>query len=454
MVDHPSFVSDLIEVLGVDIVEADPEICRTFEIEWTGRFQGRAACVVRPRSLDDVVALVRWCREHHRPLVPQGGNTGLVGGSVPDASGEHVLVSLKGLDRIREIDLVAGQVTVEAGVTLADLEAALRDSPWEFGVDLGARDSATLGGMTATNAGGLRVLRHGTMRANVVGIEAVLGNGDVVAHLDGLMKDNTGYDLAGLLCGSEGTLAIITAVRLRLVPRWSDHMVVWLACENWHHAVEVATRARLALDGLDSLEAIDHRALALVQSQLGLPTLFDPMPPVALLVAWAGRGDPPEALGDLVGDHRHVAALDSTQVRALWSYRERVTEAIARTGVPKKFDVTLPLARLAEFTDRLRTVSVADGAVLFGHLGDGNLHVNLPGVGGEVTNLADDVDGAVLRLVAECGGSISAEHGIGRHKAPWLHLNRSVPERAAFRALRTALDPAGIMNPGVLLGDA
>jgi FAD/FMN-containing dehydrogenase len=287
------------------------------------------------------------------------------------------------------------------------------------------------------------------MRANVVGVEAVLGTGAQVSHLDGLVKDNTGYDLAGLLCGSEGTLGVITALRLRLVPRWPDRCALWVACHSWEDALALATRARLEIDGLDGLEAVDAAALALVQSELGLPPLFAPIPEVALLVVWAGWGDPPESLGLLVADHDHVVAQDGPAWRAFWAYRERVTEAVARKGIPKKFDVTLPLRRLAEFIHRVSDALGQHRLVLFGHLGDGNLHVNLPAAGDD--DLA--LDDAILRLVADCGGSISAEHGIGRHKAPWLHLNRSDAERETFRILKAALDPAGVMNPGVLFAE-
>lgn len=444
--DSSTIADRLRHLVGADTVVDDREVMSSFESDWTGRFHGRAACVVRPASLDEVEQIVTWCRDSGVALVPQGGNTGLVGGSIPDPLGQSVVVSTRRLDRIRDVDLVAGQVTVEAGVTLAQLESVLAGSGWEFGVDLGARDSATLGGMAATNAGGLRVVRNGTMRTNVVGVEAVLGTGAVVSHLDGLVKDNTGYDLAGLLCGSEGTLGVITALRLRLVPRWPDRCALWVACRDWEHAVTLATQARLEIDGLDGLEAVDSRALALVHSALDLPPLFDPTPGVALLVVWAGKGDPPEALGSLVAGHDHVVAQDGPPLRMLWAYRERVTEAIARRGVPKKFDVTLPLARLSEFTQRVAHVVVDHSVIMFGHLGDGNLHVNFPGA----ADAPPDLDDAVLRLVAECGGSISAEHGIGRHKAPWLHLNRSDAEQATFRAIKAALDPAGVMNPGVL----
>lgn len=436
-------------LLGDDVVVTDPAINSGYEVDWTGRFRGRAACVVRPRSADQVQTVVRWCADHGVPVVPQGGNTGLVGGGVPDESAQAVVLSLRGLDTIGESDTIAGQVTVGAGVTLAELDSALAGTPWEFGVDLGARDSATLGGMAATNAGGLRVLRYGTMRANVLGVEAVLGTGQRISHLQGLVKDNTGYDLAGLLCGSEGTLGVVISLRLRLVPRWRDRCVVWVACDDWDHAVRLASRARLEVDGLDGLEAVDEASMRLVQQQLGLPELFRPTPSVALLIAWAGRGTPPDALGDLVAPHKHLVGVDPPAWRSLWAHRERVSEAVATRGIPRKFDVTLPLQRLAEFTRNLPDVVQGAEAAVFGHLGDGNLHVNLVAAGESSPHA--DLDHRILSNVAEFGGSISAEHGVGRHKVEWLGLNRTPEELTAFARVKAALDPAGIMNPGVIL---
>lgn len=442
----------LVDRFGTDLVICDDDLIAGYEIDWTRRHVGRAAAVLRPRTCDQVAEMVRWCGDRSVALVPQGGNTGLVGGSVPDASGGSVVVSMRGLTEIGPLDEYAGQITVGAGVTLADLENRLAGSHWEFGVDLGARDSATLGGMAATNAGGVRVLRHGTMRANVMGLEAVLGTGEVVSHLGGLVKDNTGYDLAGLLCGSEGTLGIITALRLRLVPRPLERMVVWVACRDWGDAVELATALRRHVEGLDALEAVDRRSVELVADATGTAPVHEPIPQVSLLVAWAGVSAPTEALAVALGDREHAVGVDPSAMRALWERRERVTESVSSRGVPHKLDVTLPLARLAEFTSRVHEVLAPDDVALFGHLGDGNLHVNVVG-GGEPTHHRSglDLDAAVLGLVADSNGSISAEHGIGRHKAPWLHLARSPAELATFVRLKAALDPAGILNPGVLV---
>jgi FAD/FMN-containing dehydrogenase len=443
---------DLTDVVGAGHVVDDPDVRAAYEVDWTGRFRGRAAAVVRPETVDQVGALVAWCAARGVALVPQGGNTGLVAGAVPvGAATDAVVVSLRAFDRLEPVDVLAGQVTAGAGVTLAQLHAHAEAAGWAFGVDLAARDTATVGGMVATNAGGVRVLRYGSMRAQVVGVEAVLGTGAIVRHLGGLVKNNTGYDLPGLLVGSEGTLGIVTAARLRLVPRPPDRLVVLAAVPTVPEAMAVAAELRAAVDGLDAIEAVLGDGLDLVGAQLGLPRPFPDVAEVALTVEWAGSGEPPAALVKALAPYPSVAAADSPGRARLWAYRERMAEAIARVGLVHKLDVTLPAGSVAAFADEVPgVVAAADRRArvhLFGHLGDGNLHVNVTGVAADDTA----VDEAVLRLVAAHAGSISAEHGVGRAKAPWLGLSRSPDEIATFAAIKQALDPAGILNPGVLL---
>jgi FAD/FMN-containing dehydrogenase len=265
-------IPGLVEIVGDDHVLTDPDLRVPYEEDWTRRFRGDARAVVRPGSVDEVARVVRWCGEHGIAIVPQGGNTGLVGGAIPHDGA--IVLSLRRLQAIRELDTAAGQVTVEAGVTLATLAAACQGSGWEFGVDLGARDSATLGGMIATNAGGTRVLRYGMMRDNLIGLQAVLGDGSQISHLGGLVKDNTGYDLAGLLCGSEGTLGIVTAARLKLVPAWPDRLTVAIACASWTDAMALANRLRREVEGLDGLEAVDAAGQRAAYTHLGLRLPF------------------------------------------------------------------------------------------------------------------------------------------------------------------------------------
>ena len=314
--------------------------------------------------------------------------------------------------------------------------------------------------MIATNAGGINVVRHGTMRAHVMGIEAVLGDGSVVSHLGGLPKDNTGYDLAGLLTGSEGTLGIITAARLRLVPLLAHRVTAALGFAGLAEAVAaVATLRRVT--SLDAVELVLADGVALVASVLGL----DPPPalraPAALIVDAAAAVDPTEELAVAVGTLDLVAepvvATTPDQRRRLWAVREGHSEAINRLGPPIKLDVSVPAARIAEVVATLPSCLPAGaGLVIFGHLGDGNLHVNVTGVlrhDPSPDDLArvDAVERAVLTVVVGAGGSISAEHGIGTAKAPYLSLCRSPAELEAFGRIRRALDPRGILNPHVLV---
>ncbi len=444
-------VGRLRDVVG-DHVVIDPEIVSTFTTDWTGRFVGHADAVVRPGSTDEVAAVVDVCRQLGVALVPQGGNTGLVGGGVP-LHGEVVL-TLARLDGL-SVDTLAGQVTAGAGATIGAVQRAATGAGWAYGVDLGSRDSATVGGTIATNAGGIHVLRHGDTRAQLLGIEAVLGTGAVVSHLGGLVKDNTGYHLPGLVCGSEGTLAVVTAARLRLVPPAQAHAVAVLAFTSVTEAVEAGTAFRRSLPGLEACELFLEDGLDLVCRTFGLARPFAAPHPVLLLVEVGGEDDPTDALieaaGGVDGVADTVVVTDPIRRAELWRYREAHTEAINSLGPPHKLDVTVPLDAMADFVetvpDRVGAVESRARTWLFGHIGDGNIHVNVTGLSPD----DDRVDDAVFTLVAEVGGSISAEHGIGTAKRDWLHLSRSDAEIDAFRAVKHALDPAGILNPHVLL---
>jgi FAD/FMN-containing dehydrogenase len=445
------------EVVGPAHVLSDPDTRAPFETDWTRRFSGPSRLVVRPASTDEVASVVTTCRAAQVPIVVQGGNTGLVGGGVPGPSGSPapVILTTVRLDQVGAVDTAAGQITAGAGVTLGRLQGVAAASGLAFPVDLAARDSATVGGMIATNAGGLHVLRYGSMRAQVVGVEAVLADGTVVSRLSGLVKDNTGYDLSQLLVGSEGTLAVITAARLRLVPPSPERVVALLGLESTSSALRVLDTVRRGADGLQAAEIFYAEGLRLVRehSRLGAP--FRREWRVYLLLECGGRGDPSPSLFEVlagldVADDASAVATDPAGRARLWEYRESHTEAISALGVPHKLDVTLPQGRLAEFEGAVRSVvdKVAPGAelILFGHIGDGNLHVNVVGPPPE----DETIDEAILELVASMDGSISAEHGIGRAKSRWLHLSRSPAELAVMRAVKAAVDPDGLLNPGVL----
>ena len=445
-------VERLREVVGPHVL-VDPDVVASYTTDWTGRFVGHSPAVVRPGSTQEVAGVVRACREAGVSLVPQGGNTGLVGGSVP-LEGEVVL-GLARLGDVEPVDELAGQVTAGAGATVAALHQAAAAAGWSYGVDLGSRDSATVGGTVATNAGGLHVLRHGDTRAQVLGLEAVLGIGEVVSHLGGLVKDNTGYHWPGLLTGSEGTLAVVTAARLRLVPtaRWRTTAILAFAAVA--DALEAASLVRRSLPSLDACELFFEEGVRLVGSITGMPPPFAGPHPVCLLLEAADRTDPTSALAEVTASLSHVldtvVATEPGPRAALWRYREGHTEAVNTLGTPHKLDVTLPQRSLSDFIERVReAVAAVDPEAevwLFGHVGDGNIHVNVTGVAPD----DERVDDAVFRLVAASGGSISAEHGIGTAKKRWLELMRSPTELDAFRAIKRALDPDGILNPNVLL---
>ncbi len=451
-VDHSPLIADLRAAVGARHVLVDADLRAGYERDWTGRFVGSTPCVVRPASAVEVADVLGVCVRHGVAVVPQGGNTGLVGGSVP-LDGEVVL-SLRRIDAVGEVDLLARQVTVGAGATLGAVQASLRDSGLAVGVDLAARDSATIGGMVATNAGGIHVVRHGPMRSQVVGVEAVLGDGRIVEHLGGLEKDNTGYDLGALLCGSEGTLGVITRVRLRLVSPPVERTLAMIGCPSSAAAVETAAAVR-SVAGINAIEAVWSSTAEAVARYLGAEVPVDAQ--VVVLVEVGGDDDPSgplaEALEGLPGvvDDALVATGPAGQLN-LWRFREAATESLAAAGVDVKLDVTLPAGELARFAEDVDGIvsSVDPGAAtyLFGHLGDGNLHVNVRSLAAPLTDIEDEV----LTEVAARGGSISAEHGIGTAKRAWLGLMRSDDELSAFRSLRRALDPDGVLNPNVLVG--
>ncbi|MCA2216800.1 FAD-binding oxidoreductase [Jidongwangia harbinensis] len=441
------------EIVGAPHVAVDEDLKSQYETDWTRRFTGEARCVVRPASTAEVAAVVRTCADAGVPITVQGGNTGLVGGAVP--AGGEVLLNLGRLTALDDVDVLEGQVTAGAGVTLEKLQQHARPHGLDVGVDLAARSAATVGGLVATNAGGLRVVRYGSMREQLTGIEAVLADGTVVSRLGGLAKDNTGYDLTQLLAGSEGTLAVITKVRLRLVPLLPARAVALVAVAGVPAALQLLAAARAGLPSLSAAELFLAEGLDLVRAHGKLAAPFAESYPAFVVLECSARTDPTDELLEVLGECPAVedatVASDATGVAKLWAYRETHTEAISAAGLPVKLDVSVPLRELSGLVDDLPgTVSAAaPGArvIIFGHLGEGNLHVNVLDAGAD----AEQVSDAVLRLVAQRRGSISSEHGVGRAKTRWLSLSRSDAEIAAMRRIKGALDPAGTLNPGVLL---
>jgi FAD/FMN-containing dehydrogenase len=446
--------SRLADLVGPEHVLTDRDVLAGYETDWTGRRHGHARLAVRPATRDEVAAVLRTCRDAGVAVVAQGGNTGLVGGGVP--RGGEVVLSLARLTGLGPVDRLAGQVTVGAGATLAAVQRHARSVGLDFAVDLAARDSATIGGMVATNAGGLRVLRWGSMRAQVAGLEAVLADGRVLHRMTGLPKDSTGYDLVGALVGSEGTLAVLTAVRLRLVAAGRHGVTAVLGVADTAAAQRVLAAVRAAVPSLTSAEVFYADGLRIVRQHRGLAAPFGTEAPCYLLLDCAAPDDPTEALATVLDGCADVLdsaiATDEAARRALWAYREGHTDAISALGIPLKLDVGVPAPAVPAFEAELRDLvaTAAPGArlILFGHLAEGNFHANL--IGAEEADLTDPV----LRIVAGHGGTISAEHGVGTAKTRWLPLVRSAVELDLMAATKRAWDPDGLLNPGVLVAAA
>ena len=444
----------LAEIVGAANVLVDPDLTARYRTDWTGRFVADRALVVRPGSAAEVAAVVAACRAEGVAVVAQGGNTGLVGGGIA-LDGEVVLSAerLAGVEVTGPAALVAG-----AGATVDAIQRTARGLGLRYGVDLASRASATIGGTVATDAGGTRVLRHGQTRRQVTGVELVTGTGAVISTIGRPARDNTGYDLTGLACGSEGTLGVLTRVEVRLVPAPAHAVVALLRFDDPAAALRAAEHVPARLPSAEAVEVFVDAGLRLVCSTFALPTPFPTVDGGYLLIEASGD-DPPDRLtdalaavaGDLDGVADVAVATSAADRDRLWRYREAHTEAIARLGPAHKLDVAVPTGSLAALAAAVpaavAVVAPEATAWLFGHGGESTIHVNVTGAP------ADDerVDEAVLRLVADLGGSISAEHGIGRAKRRWLDLARDSASIAAFEAIKAAFDPDGILNPAVLV---
>jgi FAD/FMN-containing dehydrogenase len=451
-------LADLADITGSDHVLTDPGVIGGYTTDWTRRYSGPARCVVRPASAEEVAGVVLACARHGVPIVPQGGNTGLVAGGVPyrgNPAAIGVVLSARRLTRLDPVEVLSGQVTAGAGVTIANLREHATRAGFEYGVSLASRQSATVGGTIATNAGGVQGIRYGGTRAQVLGVEAVLANGSVVSRLGGILADNTGYDLAQLMVGSEGTLGVITAARLRLWPAEPPVLTVLAGVGGIAEAVALQAVIRAAVPGIRAVEYFEAPGLALVREHTGLPAPLPEDYPAYLLTEVSGSPENAEDYAErlVVSPQLESAsvAVDASGREALWAYRERHTESISAAGIPHKLDVAMPLSQLPGFRAELdELIAKLDArAIVFGHIGVGNVHVNVLGPDPE----DQAVDEAVLGLAAAHGGTISAEHGIGHAKAALLYLSRTPAEIAAMRAVKSAMDPAGILNPGVLLAE-
>ena len=452
--------------LGDEGVLTEPDDIAPYVADWTGAHVGATTAVVRPANTAGVAAAVRLCGEAGVAVVPQGGNTGLVGGAVPDASGTQVVLSLGRMRRIRHVDPVADTITVEAGAVLHAVQEAATAAGRLFPLSLGSEGSCTIGGNISTNAGGTAVLRYGMMRDLVLGLEVVLPDGQVWEGLRPLRKDNTGYDLKQLFIGAEGTLGVVTAAVLRLLPATPRRATALVALPSVDSAVRLLPVLRERAGGrLTAWELLNRQTLELVVAHV--PGARDPFRTPHDwygLVELAGSADDEldtlleSALGaavaaDLVREA--VVASGPTQRRSLWALREGISEVQKVEGASIKHDVTLPIAALPEFVAQMapRLESVLPGLrlVTYGHVGDGNLHYNLSAPVGDDAALhaaAPELTRSVYDAVTGAGGSISAEHGIGVLKRDAAAACKSEVENELMRAVKRALDPRGLMNPG------
>ncbi|MCX6422521.1 MAG: FAD-binding oxidoreductase [Actinobacteria bacterium] len=456
-------VDELIEIAGGSHVSTDPAVIVGYCTDWTGHLGGLALAVVRPADASEVAAVLSACVHHGVAVIPQGGNTGLVQGGVPDrdTSAPVIIISTVRLNTIEPVDELSGQVTVGAGTTLADVQRAVRAVGWEYAIDLAARDSATIGGTVATNAGGIHVIAYGMTRAQVTGIQAALPltSPTLIDHLAGLAKDNTGYDLAGALTGSEGTLAVITAVRVKLHRPMGRTSLALIGTDSYDTALRLISSAVRPGIRVRAAELMDRFGLEITLGLIGQSSPLAREHEVVLLLEIADGGDASGFVADELSERDVVIAIEAANQEQLWGLRERHTEAYSafctQQGLPAphKLDVSIPLERLADcarsLNDRVRVHPGVVAFGMFGHAGDGNLHVQACGPATDDESVTE----LILSIVAECGGSVSAEHGIGRMKAKWLPLSRSSHEIAVMRAIKGAWDPTGVMNPGVLFSE-
>jgi len=468
-----AFLADAADLLGPRGLTTDPERMDAWLTDWRGRYTGRALALASPASTAEVAALARLCAAHGVPIVPQGGNSGMAGGATPDASGTAIILSLRRMDAIRSLNAEAGHIVCEAGVILQTLHDAADAALMRFPLTLGGKGSATIGGLISTNAGGTQVLRHGTMRAQVLGLEAVLASGDVLDLMIPLKKDNRGFDLKQLLIGSEGTLGIVTAATLRLLPAPVGRATAWVGLGGIIEARTLLRRMERALgDALEGFEVVPAHCLESVlahQPAARAPlagrhawnALIECVSPASdsAVLREALEAALAEALDEgLIADA--VIAANDTQAEAFWALRDGISAAERAIGPAMQHDISVPVETMPEFilaaSPQIEAAFPGTRAVAFGHLGDGNVHFHVLAPQGAVRGVWEEADGKavsarVYDLVTQWGGSISAEHGIGQMKVGELARLHDPVALAVMMQVKQALDPDNLLNPGKLL---
>lgn len=459
------------EVVGEAGLITDAERMQSYLSDWRGAYRGQAAAVLRPASTEEVAAVVRLCAQAGVALVPQGGNTGLCGGSIPDDSGAQIVLSLTRMKRIRAVDVANETITVEAGVILQQLQEAAAEVGRLFPLSLGAEGSCTVGGNLATNAGGTAVLRYGNMRDLALGLEVVMPDGRIWDGLRGLRKDNTGYDLKHLFIGSEGTLGIITAAVLKLFPAVRSLTTAWVALPSPQAAVELIGQMRsLCGDRLTGFELMSRQSVEFVLRHVtGVSDPFAEAHPWYVLIELSDT-QPNAPLNEMleqgIGEaFENGMALDAVlagsdaQVRALWALREGISEAQNHEGPSLKHDISVPVSRIPDFIARtdqaLQQAFPGVRIVAYGHVGDGNLHYNISKpIGAEDAAFKAQAE-AIMHVIYDqtlhYAGSISAEHGLGQSKRLVAQHYKAPLELELMARVKQTLDPAGLMNPGKLL---
>ncbi len=459
------------EFLGPDEILTDSADVAPYLVDHRRLYEGRALAVVLPRSVEQISRLVRWCNAQKLGVVPHGGNTGYCGGATPDGSGRQIVLSMRRLNRIRGVDALNYSLVAEAGCILADVQRAADEAERFFPLSLGSEGTCQIGGNLSTNAGGLSVLRYGMMRELVLGLEVVLADGRVLSLLSALRKDNTGYDVKSMFLGAEGTLGIITAASLKLFPKIRSSATAFTAVRDVRSAVDLLSRLRESSgDRVSSFELIPRIGIELTTRHI--PGVTDPLDDpydwyVLCELTSARARDPLEE----VMEETLAAALEAGLVlnaalarsererAAFWKLRETIPEAQRIDGASLKHDVAVTITALPEFVEKASawvTAHVPDGRlVVYGHVGDGNLHFNINQAPGTDRNtfLAREpvIKRAIHDLAHQLGGSFSAEHGIGQLKVDELERYASTTELEVMRAIKQALDPNGVLNPGKVL---
>jgi FAD/FMN-containing dehydrogenase len=462
----------LIAILGREGLMLSPEAMAPYLVDHRQLYHGRALAIALPRRVEEVARLLAWCNDERIGVVPQGGNTGYCGGATPDASGSEIVLCLRRLARIRSIDALNYSLLAEAGCTLQEVHAAAQTAARLFPLSLGSEGSCQIGGNISTNAGGTSVLRYGMMRDLVLGLEVVLADGRILPCAQALRKDNTGYDVKSLFMGAEGTLGVITAASLKLFPQTRSSATAFVAVPDIPSAVGLLSELREASgDRVSSFELIPRIAVELTARHI--PDVADPLehPYPWYVLCELSSSQEDDALAAVLERElgralERAAILDAAiaqnerQRLNLWRLRETIPEAQRRDGASLKHDLSLPITVLAEFVERAAAwlaAHVPEGRLIaYGHLGDGNLHFNLNQAPGADRTLFLAREAVVKRavhdLVRDFGGSFSAEHGIGQLKIDELTRYASPVELDLMRAIKRALDPRGILNPGKVLG--